>query len=67
MEFKHGNTGEVIIAALLVAVVVLLAVVFLSIPRPHTCGMCGARTYDVYTVHADTDDGLVDVCPTCYA
>lgn len=66
MKFKHANTVEVIIAALFVTVVVLLAAVLLSIPRPHTCGMCGARTYDVYTVHADTDDGLVDVCPTCY-
>ena len=67
MEFKHANTGEVIIAALLVIVVVLFAVVLLSIPRPHTCGMCGSRTYDVYTIHADTDDGLLDVCHTCYA
>lgn len=67
MEFKRANTGEVIIAALLVAVIVLLAVVLVSIPRPHTCGLCGARTYDVYTIHADTDDGLLDVCPTCYA
>lgn len=67
MEFKHSNTGEVIIAALLVAVIVLLAAVLVSVPRPHTCGLCGARTYDVYTVHADTDDGLLDVCPTCYA
>lgn len=67
MEFKYANTGEVIIAALLVIVIVLLAVVLVSIPRPHACGRCGARTYDVYTVHADTDDGLVDVCPTCYA
>lgn len=67
MELKHANTLEVIMAALLVAVVVLLAVVLMSIPRPHTCGRCGARTYDVYTIHADTDDGLLDVCPTCYA
>lgn len=67
MEFKRANTGEVIIAALLVIVIVLFAVVLVSVPRSHTCGMCGARTYDVYTVHADTDDGLVDVCPTCYA
>lgn len=67
MEFKRANTVEVIIAALLVTAVVLLTAVLLSIPRPHTCGMCGARTYDVYTVHADTDDGLLDVCPTCYA
>lgn len=67
MEFKHANTGEVIIAALLVIAIVLFAVALLSIPRPHTCGMCDARTYDVYTVHADTDDGLVDVCHTCYA
>lgn len=67
MEFKRANTGEVVIAALLVAVIVLLAVVLVSIPRPHTCGLCGARTYDVYTIHADTDDGLLDVCPTCYA
>lgn len=67
MEFKRANTGEIIIAALLVITVVLLAVVLLSIPRPHTCGRCGARAYDMYTVHADTDDGLVDVCPTCYA
>lgn len=67
MEFKHANTLEVIITALLVAAVALLAVVLLSIPRPHTCGLCGARTYDVYTIHADTDDGLLDVCPTCYA
>lgn len=65
MEFKHANTAEVIIAALLAIVIVLLAVVLVSVPRPHTCGRCGARTYDVYTVHADTDDGLVDVCPTC--
>lgn len=67
MELKHANTLEVIMAALLVAVVVLLAVVLMSIPRPHTCGRCGARMYDVYTIHADTDDGLLDVCPTCYA
>ena len=67
MEFKRANTGEIILAALLVVVIALLAVVLVSIPRPHTCGRCGARTYDVYTVHADTDDGLVDVCPTCYA
>lgn len=67
MEFKHANTVEVIIAALVVVIVVLFAAVLLSIPRPHTCGMCGARAYDVYTIHADTDDGLVDVCPTCYA
>lgn len=67
MEFKRANTGEVILAALLVIVIVLLAVVLVSVPRPHTCGRCGARTYDVYTVHADTDDGLIDVCPTCYA
>lgn len=67
MEFKHANTGEIIIAALLVVVVALLAIVLLSIPRPHTCGLCGARTYDVYTVHAVTDDGMLDVCPTCYA
>lgn len=67
MEFKRANTGEVIIAALLVITVALLAVVLVSIPRPHTCGRCGARTYDVYTVHADTDDGWLDVCPTCYA
>ena len=43
MEFKRANTGEIIIAALLVIIVVLLAVVLLSIPRPHTCGRCGAR------------------------
>lgn len=67
MEFKHANTGEVILAVLLVTIVVLLAVVLVSIPRPHACGRCGARTYDVYTIHADTDDGLLDVCPTCYA
>lgn len=67
MEFKHANTGEIIIAAMLVAVVALLAVVLVSIPRPHTCGRCGSRTYDVYTIHAATDDGLLDVCPTCYA
>lgn len=67
MEFKRANTGEVIIAALLVVIVVLLAAVLLSIPRPHTCGRCGASTYDVYTIHADTEDGLLDVCPTCYA
>lgn len=67
MEFKRANTGEVILAAMLVIVIALLAVVLVSIPRPHTCGLCGARTYDVYTVHADTDDGLLDVCPTCYA
>ena len=67
MEFKHANILEVIMTALLVAAVVLLAVVLVSIPRPHTCGRCGARTYDVYTIHADTEDGLLDVCPTCYA
>lgn len=67
MEFKRANTGEIIIAALLVAVIVLFAVVLMSIPRPHTCGLCGAQTYDMYTIHADTDDGLLDVCPTCYA
>lgn len=67
MEFKHANTTEVIIAALLVVIVGLLAVVLVSVPRPHTCGRCGARTYDVYTIHADTDDGLLDVCSTCYA
>ena len=67
MEFKHANTGEIIFAALLVVVIALLAVVLVSIPRPHTCGRCGARTYDVYTIHATTDDGLLDVCPTCYA
>lgn len=67
MEFKHANTGEVIIAAMLVIIITLLAVVLLSVPRPHTCGLCGARTFDVYTIHADTDDGLLDVCPTCYA
>lgn len=67
MEFKHANTSEVIIAALLTVVIVLLAAVLLSIPRPHRCGLCGASTYDVYTIHAATDDGLLDVCPTCYA
>lgn len=67
MEFKHANTGEIIIAAMLVVVIALLAVVLVSIPRPHTCGRCGSRTYDVYTIHAATDDGLLDVCPTCYA
>lgn len=67
MEFKRANTGEIILAALLVIIIAILAVVLVSIPRPHTCGMCGARTYDVYTVHADTDDGLIDVCQTCYA
>ena len=67
MEFKRANTGEVILAALLVIIIALLAVVLVSIPRPHTCGRCGARTYDLYTIHADTDDGLLDVCPTCYA
>lgn len=67
MEFKHANTGEVIIAAMLVIIIALLAVVLLSVPRPHTCGLCGGRTFDVYTIHADTDDGLLDVCPTCYA
>lgn len=67
MEFKHANTTEVIIAVLLVIIVTLLAAVLLSIPRPHHCGLCGAQTYDVYTVHAATDDGLLDVCPTCYA
>lgn len=67
MEFKHANTGEIILAALLVIVIAMLAVVLVSIPRPHTCGLCGARTFDVYTIHADTDDGLLDVCPTCYA
>lgn len=45
MEFKRANTVEVIIAALLVTVVVLLAAVLLSIPRPHTCGRCGARPF----------------------
>ena len=67
MECKHVNTGEIILAALLVIIIALLAVVLVSVPRPHTCGRCGARTYDVYTIHADTDDGLLDVCPTCYA
>lgn len=67
MEFKRANTLEVIIAALLVAVIVLFAAALVSTPRPHTCGRCGARTYDVYTIHSDTDDGLLDVCPTCYA
>lgn len=67
MEFKHANTTEVIIATLLVIVVALLAAVLLSVPRPHRCGLCEAQTYDVYTIHADTDDGLLDVCPTCYA
>ena len=67
MKFKCANTGEIILAALLIVVIALLAVVLVSIPRPHTCGRCGARTYEVYTVHADTDDGLIDVCPTCYA
>lgn len=66
MEFKHANTGEVIIAALLVVVVALLAAVLLSIPRPHVCGRCGVRTFNVYTIHAATDDGLLDVCPTCF-
>lgn len=66
MKFKRANTGEIIIAAMLVIIVVLLAAVLLSISRPHTCGRCGARTYDLYTIHADTDDGLLDVCPTCY-
>lgn len=66
MEFKHANTTEVIIAALLVAVVILLGAVLLSVPRPHRCGLCGASTYDVYTIYAATDDGLLDVCPTCY-
>lgn len=67
MKFKHANTSEIITAALLVVVIALLAVVLVSIPRPHTCGRCSARTYDVYTIRADTDDGLLDVCPTCYA
>ena len=67
MEFKHANTIEVIIAVLLGIIIVLLATVLLSIPRQHHCGVCGAQTYDVYTIHADTDDGLLDVCPTCYA
>lgn len=67
MEFKHANTLGVITAVLLVVVVVLIAAVLLSIPRPHRCGLCGAQTYDVYTIHADTDDGLLDVCQTCYA
>lgn len=66
MEFKHANTGEVIIAALLVVVFTLLAADLLSIPRPHVCGRCGARTFNVYTIHAATDDGLLDVCPTCF-
>ena len=67
MEFKHANAAEVILAALLVAIIALLAAVLLSIPRPHRCGLCGAQTYDVYTIHAATDDGWLDVCPTCYA
>lgn len=67
MEFKHANTAEVIIAGLLVITIALLAAVLLSIPRPHRCGLCGAQTYDVYTIYADTDDGLLDVCPICYA
>lgn len=68
MEFKHANTVEIILAALLVIIIVLLAAVLLSIPRSHHCGLCGAQTYDVYTIHAaTTDDGLLDVCPTCYA
>lgn len=67
MKFKHANTAEVILAALLVAIIALLAAVLLSIPRPHRCGLCGAQTYDMYTIHAATDDGLLDVCPTCYA
>lgn len=67
MEFKHANTTEVIIAVLLGIIIVLLATVLLSIPRSHRCGLCGAQTYDVYTIHAATDDGLLDVCPTCYA
>lgn len=67
MEFKHANTVEVILAVLLSIIIALLAAVLLSIPRPHRCVLCGAETYDVYTVHAATDDGLLDVCPTCYA
>lgn len=67
MEFKHANTLEVITSVLLVVIIALLAVVLVSIPRPHRCGLCGAQTYDMYTIHADTDDGLLDVCPTCYA
>lgn len=67
MSFKHANTAEVIIAILLTIIIALLAAVLLSIPRSHRCGLCGAQTYDVYTVHAATDDGLLDVCPTCYA
>lgn len=67
MEFKRANTVEIILAALLVIIIAILAVVLVSIPRPHTCGRCGARTYDAYTIHADTDDGLLDVCPSCYA
>lgn len=67
MNFKHANTAEVIIAVLLTIIIVLLAAVLLSIPRPHHCGLCGAQTYDMYTIHADTDDGLLDVCPICYA
>lgn len=67
MEFKHANAAEVILAALLVAIIAPLAAVLLSIPRPHRCGLCGAQTYDVYTIHAATDDGWLDVCPTCYA
>lgn len=67
MEFKRANTVEIILAALLVIIIAILAVVLVSIPRPHTCGRCGARTYDGYTIHADTDDGLLDVCPSCYA
>lgn len=67
MEFKYANTVEIIIAGLLIIIIALLAAVLLSIPRPHRCGLCGAQTYDMYTIHADTDDGLLDVCPTCYA
>lgn len=67
MEFKHANTVEVIAAVLLGIIIALLAAVLLSIPRQHRCGLCGAQTYDVYTVKAATDDGWLDVCPTCYA
>lgn len=67
MNFKHANTVEIILAAMLVIIIALLAAVLLSIPRPHRCGLCGAQTYDVYTIHAATDDGWLDVCPTCYA
>ena len=48
------------------AVLVLLALVLASVPRPHECGTCGALTYDSYWIYGN-DGAPVDVCPTCYA